>query len=656
MRIESVITNDNFIMKKFAKYVLVSVFAFAFLANQAYAITVSQLMAAGFTQSQAELVIALLGGSDDNSGSCYTHTVTLRVGSTGSQVMAMQKVVGTTADGVFGPATKAAVMAWQSNNGLVADGIVGPNTGAAMSGNCDDDNGDDSDPYDSSDLDGSFGIIENVTELSQYNNEDVGEGEDDVIILGFEVEASNDGDIQISSMKISFDPAGNASGDSDNLDDYITDVSIWMGDDKVGEVDVEDFSVNSSDVHSKTVVLDNSIVRADDKEKFYVAVSAQNSLDSGDIDSDSWSVDVDNIRFVDGSGVVTTDSSTGDINAMNQAFDFASFATAADVEMKVNLADDNPDSMVVDVDDTSDTDGVELLVFTIEAQGSDIVIEDLPVLLTVTGATDVDAVANTLYLEADGNSWSETISTTTAAATITFDNIDFEISEGDEVEFTVLADINDIETGFDEGDTLKAELRSFEVDAIDAEDEQGDTISDADATGTALGDPMAFYDTGIMVEFIDSSVTNYVDDGADDDTGEFVIEFKVTAFGGTVYVSDTATATTASTIAEATLSSVGNLYRVTDSGTATTDDLAYDVSYTTGGGASNSSNGNIELADGEYTTVSLTVTQTNDSIEDDGIYRMYLQAILWNSDDSSSTFNVYDFDLEDYKTNALSLN
>lgn len=643
-------------MKKFAKYVLVSVFAFAFLANQAYAITVSQLMAAGFTQSQAELVIALLGGSDDNSGSCYTHTVTLRVGSTGSQVMAMQKVVGTTADGVFGPATKAAVMAWQSNNGLVADGIVGPNTGAAMSGNCDDDNGDDSDPYDSSDLDGSFGIIENVTELSQYNNEDVGEGEDDVIILGFEVEASNDGDIQISSMKISFDPAGNASGDSDNLDDYITDVSIWMGDDKVGEVDVEDFSVNSSDVHSKTVVLDNSIVRADDKEKFYVAVSAQNSLDSGDIDSDSWSVDVDNIRFVDGSGVVTTDSSTGDINAMNQAFDFASFATAADVEMKVNLADDNPDSMVVDVDDTSDTDGVELLVFTIEAQGSDIVIEDLPVLLTVTGATDVDAVANTLYLEADGNSWSETISTTTAAATITFDNIDFEISEGDEVEFTVLADINDIETGFDEGDTLKAELRSFEVDAIDAEDEQGDTISDADATGTALGDPMAFYDTGIMVEFIDSSVTNYVDDGADDDTGEFVIEFKVTAFGGTVYVSDTATATTASSIAEATLSSVGNLYRVTDSGTATTDDLAYDVSYTTGGGASNSSNGNIELADGEYTTVSLTVTQTNDSIEDDGIYRMYLQAILWNSDDSSSAFNVYDFDLEDYKTSALSLN
>lgn len=643
-------------MKKFAKYVLVSVFAFAFLANQAYAITVSQLVAAGFTQSQAELVIALLGGSDNNSGSCYTHTVTLRVGSTGSQVMAMQKVVGTTADGKFGPATKAAVMAWQSNNGLVADGIVGPNTGAAMSGNCDDDNGDDSDPYDSSDLDGSFGIIENVTELSQYNNEDVGEGEDDVIILGFEVEASNDGDIQISSMKISFDPAGNASGDSDNLDDYITDVSIWMGDDKVGEVDVEDFSVNSSDVHSKTVVLDNSIVRADDKEKFYVAVSAQNSLDSGDIDSDSWSVDVDNIRFVDGSGVVTTDSSTGDINAMNQAFDFASFATAADVEMKVNLADDNPDSMVVDVDDTSDTDGVELLVFTIEAQGSDIVIEDLPVLLTVTGATDVDAVANTLYLEADGNSWSETISTTTAAATITFDNIDFEISEGDEVEFTVLADINDIETGFDEGDTLKAELRSFEVDAIDAEDEQGDTISDADATGTALGDPMAFYDTGIMVEFIDSSVTNYVDDGADDDTGEFVIEFKVTAFGGTVYVSDTATATTASSIAEATLSSVGNLYRVTDSGTATTDDLAYDVSYTTGGGASNSSNGNIELADGEYTTVSLTVTQTNDSIEDDGIYRMYLQAILWNSDDSSSAFNVYDFDLEDYKTSALSLN
>ena len=44
----------------------------------------------------------------------------------------LQRVVGVTADGVFGPATERAVKRWQRRHGLVADGIVGPQTRAAM--------------------------------------------------------------------------------------------------------------------------------------------------------------------------------------------------------------------------------------------------------------------------------------------------------------------------------------------------------------------------------------------------------------------------------------------------------------------------------------------------------------------------------------------
>ena len=53
-------------------------------------------------------------------------TSTLRVGSRGEEVKCLQTIVGATADGKFGPMTKAAVMALQSGKGLVADGGVGP--------------------------------------------------------------------------------------------------------------------------------------------------------------------------------------------------------------------------------------------------------------------------------------------------------------------------------------------------------------------------------------------------------------------------------------------------------------------------------------------------------------------------------------------------
>ena len=47
-------------------------------------------------------------------------------------VKAVQKALGISADGDFGPGTEAAVMQWQKSRGLVPDGIVGKATLAAM--------------------------------------------------------------------------------------------------------------------------------------------------------------------------------------------------------------------------------------------------------------------------------------------------------------------------------------------------------------------------------------------------------------------------------------------------------------------------------------------------------------------------------------------
>ncbi len=51
---------------------------------------------------------------------------TLRQGSTGDDVRQVQRIVGVTVDGSYGPLTAAAVAGWQRARGLVGDGVWGP--------------------------------------------------------------------------------------------------------------------------------------------------------------------------------------------------------------------------------------------------------------------------------------------------------------------------------------------------------------------------------------------------------------------------------------------------------------------------------------------------------------------------------------------------
>ena len=59
---------------------------------------------------------------------------TLREGDTGDDVEALQKLVGVTADGIFGPKTKTAVKESQRKHGLKDDGVAGVLTWSALLG------------------------------------------------------------------------------------------------------------------------------------------------------------------------------------------------------------------------------------------------------------------------------------------------------------------------------------------------------------------------------------------------------------------------------------------------------------------------------------------------------------------------------------------
>jgi hypothetical protein len=56
----------------------------------------------------------------------------LQRGTSGAAVAALQRVLGVTPTGNFGPVTARAVRAFQRSHGLTVDGIVGPQTSAAL--------------------------------------------------------------------------------------------------------------------------------------------------------------------------------------------------------------------------------------------------------------------------------------------------------------------------------------------------------------------------------------------------------------------------------------------------------------------------------------------------------------------------------------------
>lgn len=62
----------------------------------------------------------------------------LKLGDTGREVTNLQQALHISADGYYGPATRAAVIAFQRRAGLVEDGIAGPKTLSALSGHTDD--------------------------------------------------------------------------------------------------------------------------------------------------------------------------------------------------------------------------------------------------------------------------------------------------------------------------------------------------------------------------------------------------------------------------------------------------------------------------------------------------------------------------------------
>jgi hypothetical protein len=71
-------------------------------------------------------------GASASGGASASSEIVVKRGDRGSAVRAIQRQLGITADGVFGPMTERAVKRFQRRHDLVPDGIVGPLTRGAL--------------------------------------------------------------------------------------------------------------------------------------------------------------------------------------------------------------------------------------------------------------------------------------------------------------------------------------------------------------------------------------------------------------------------------------------------------------------------------------------------------------------------------------------
>ncbi len=91
----------------------------------------SLLVAAALLAAAAVPALADPGASG-SGGAAASSEVIVKRGDRGDAVRAIQRELGITADGVFGPITERAVKRFQRRHELVPDGIVGPLTRSAL--------------------------------------------------------------------------------------------------------------------------------------------------------------------------------------------------------------------------------------------------------------------------------------------------------------------------------------------------------------------------------------------------------------------------------------------------------------------------------------------------------------------------------------------
>lgn len=451
-------------------------------------------------------------------------------------------------------------------------------------------------------LNGSAGSIS----INSYNadiedNVTTGAGK---YVLGFKVRADGS-DVRVSNVRLTLNYNGS---NNNNLNRYFDAFEIYANGSQVGRVNASDFNRDGSGQFSKSVNLDNAIVRMGSGNQviFYVRAIGTPYIDSALAGSSNpWTVRADNIRFNDATGYTFSDNSS----VSNSGVYVEKLSTSSDVKVRISTGSGNPDERTVFVSDTGSGDKVTMLEYRLKAEGTDVQFDQVRFNVSTTGASAANQ-ASEFQLQRDGSTLATADATAISGGVLTFnlDNL-ARVNRDNTGTFTVVARMLKIGTGsFPEGSSMTVSFSS-----VNAQDQNGDNINSY--SGSATGRPQTFRSTGLNIARV-SSYTNAVQNSYNPSAsyGEYRTQVRITASGNDIWVPFTIGASTSTTGVVYSMEDASN--NVMGSGATTAS-----VALVSGG----TRDGNyVKIADGESATIEIVVTYDPTSA---GQYRLQINSV-----------------------------
>lgn len=654
------------IAAKLAVAVVAVAMALAAFAPAAQAQTTEELQA--MINDLLAQVAALQAGGDSMTSSSdvcpFTWTRDLSSGSTGADVMSLQKFLNSDADTrvaatgagsmgmeteYYGPATAAAVSKFQvkyraeilSPAGLVnPTGYFGPSTRTKANGLCvsapvvdDMDDSEDMDEEDDSDntLSGEASLDDFT--IDSADEDELEEGAEDAPVAELTFEFT-DGDAEISRIDIT------VAGGTDETDpwDVFETFQLWVDGDMVAEenADDEDDYLDDSTGEFRFSGLD-LFAEEDEELEIILAVTLQNSLDGVD-DGETWNFEVDAIRFFDADGVATTEDSGFDFNSsVSIDIEEAGFED----ELIVKTSSSDPDASTLQLEDDSKSDWFTVFIFDLDTDDSvnDIEINSIPVTFEVSSGT-VTSIVDDFELVIDGvtiDDFDYDGGADDNSRILTFDvDGDVVIDAGDRVAAELMVRFKSLALG-NEGITASGTVTSANADAIDAEG--ADDLDTTQLSGSAFGDDHTLRTAGIDVspEGTSAEVTSV--DGDDNDYATLEIEVEVTAFEQDVYIDTDDTDSLTWDI----VNSAGASLNVPTASTTVVLTSTADEQGTY-----------FEIPEGQTETLTLTVTWTPGALASQA-GRLVLQSITFDDDAGSEDQTQTTQPATDYRTAVVTV-